>query len=181
MDTQWFDIVEGRELQQGDILPNCPVYVIPSVSHPIKDGDECSVELVTYDLIVMTQSCDLVENQKADVRQVILCSSPLLSDVQKKEGHALAKSDNRKNLIKFSLVGLHPLKEFSAEEVSRQFSVVHFSQAFSLPLTYVRDFAGSLGKRLRLRSPYRELLAQRYANFYCRVALPDTLELPKSE
>ena len=44
MASNWFEIAQGRELHQGDLLVGCPVYV-PSLKYPVSEGDECDVIL----------------------------------------------------------------------------------------------------------------------------------------
>jgi hypothetical protein len=56
--------------------------------------------------------------------------------------------------------------------------IVDFGHIFSLPKIYVRQFATSLGPRLRLCPPYREHLSQAFARFFMRVGLPQDIKLP---
>ncbi|MHB1424077.1 MAG: hypothetical protein ACYC3I_12945 [Gemmataceae bacterium] len=51
-------------------------------------------------------------------------------------------------------------------------SVVDFHRLFTLPKMFVSRFAANVGPRLRLRSPYREHLAQAFARYFMRVGLP---------
>lgn len=170
--------MNGRELRQGDLLLQCPVFV-PSLLHPIQDGNDCDVALFKYDLIVVSQSCDLVEGQKSDVRQAILCPVFPLEQLKTEPGHKLANSDNRRRLNDFGLHGFHPLPECNVLAPSRPYSVVQFSQTFSLPIEYIRAIAIDATHRLRLISPYRELLAQRFGYFFGRIAINERLQLPK--
>jgi hypothetical protein len=65
-DTDWYEVVEGTELLQGDILPRCPIVtVLDPISWPILPESKFSVGVTTRDLVVMTQSCDLA-NDKTD-------------------------------------------------------------------------------------------------------------------
>lgn len=53
----WYGIVDGDDIEQGDILENCPVFLPPD------DLDLASSETPTFpwedrDVIVMSQSCD---------------------------------------------------------------------------------------------------------------------------
>ena len=55
-DRFWTE-TEGDELRQGDLLPRCLVPVASSiVSKP--HGSE-SIDVLEYDLLVLTQSCEL--------------------------------------------------------------------------------------------------------------------------
>ena len=51
-------------------------------------------------------------------------------------------------------------------------SVVDFHRVFVLSKSVVVAVARSAGPRLRLRSPYREYLAQAFARYFMRVGLP---------
>lgn len=53
----WYDLVSGRELQQGDILRNCPVLEMPLAA--VEATGEASVQIHTQNAIILTQSCDL--------------------------------------------------------------------------------------------------------------------------
>ncbi len=57
--------------------------------------------------------------------------------------------------------------------------IVDFGRIFSLPKSFVSQFAASQGRRLRLRSPYREHLSQSFARFFMRVGLPQDIQLPE--
>jgi hypothetical protein len=76
-DYPWYDIIEGSSLQQGDILFGCSlIEVAPEVTFPLPE-DDLPVVVSTFDVIVLTQSCDLVNNN-AD--SVILCPHWSLQD-----------------------------------------------------------------------------------------------------
>ena len=53
--------------------------------------------------------------------------------------------------------------------------IVDFNKVFSIPCDIMKQIALSNGKRLRLRSPYKERMAQAFAYFHMRVALPNGL------
>jgi hypothetical protein len=173
----WFDVVEGGELQQGDLLLAFP-HTRPLFTFPRPADDEIEFDRVTYDAIVLSQSCDLVEGREK-IPDVVLCAAPTLAEAKATEGHALAKSENRTNLVRFALAGFHPLKEHVSDQISRPMSAVQFSLIFTAPVAYARAVAAAAGPRLRLRSPYREHVAQRFGYFFSRIALPDELKLPE--
>jgi len=67
-DYPWYKIVEGDEcLNQGDFVNECPIIIPPS---EMQEGEECDVRILNYNVIIMSQSCDL-ENKKIDL--VLLC------------------------------------------------------------------------------------------------------------
>ncbi len=66
----------------------------------------------------------------------------------------------------------HMLNECHLTEKRQGIQVVEFPSAYSIPINFLRSFAGAQGKRLRLRSPYKEQLSHAFGNFFPRVALP---------
>jgi len=98
----WYDIIEDldkNDLQQGDFVFKCPV-IIPSFSEEIVDdlrsGKEINcarVKSEVYDLIIVTQSCDLI-NKKA--RFILLCPIwPLKYAEQKQKDLKSSKEKER--------------------------------------------------------------------------------------
>jgi len=60
-------------------------------------------------------------------------------------------------------------------------SIVDFHRLFVLPKPVVIAVARAAGPRLRLRSPYREHLAQALARYFMRVGLPHEAQAFESE
>jgi hypothetical protein len=54
----WYEVVENDgSLQQGDFLESCPV-VVP-LFIPDSSTQELEAEILEYNVVVMSQSCDL--------------------------------------------------------------------------------------------------------------------------
>jgi hypothetical protein len=70
----------------------------------------------------------------------------------------------------YSIVPAHP------EEPALGWALADFHNLFTLPKSYLLDYAERVGDRLRLRSPYREHLAQAFARYVMRVGLPSTFD-----
>ena len=67
MDYPWYSIIKSsKDLQQGDLVYNCPIVVPPNNVKEIN----VEVEVALIDSIVLSQSCDLV-NSKIDI--VLVC------------------------------------------------------------------------------------------------------------
>lgn len=161
----WFAVVNGDALQQGDVLEACPV-VVPKVTPDGELAPEVSVE--TYDVVVLTQSCEL-ENDKADF--VLVC--PLWSLEEVGEADSFLRSTNGKEALRRGqLPGYHLLNKSELRDHIRDFRVVDFRRTVSLPIAYVTQMASRRSPRLRLLPPYREHLAQAFARFFMRVGLP---------
>jgi hypothetical protein len=165
---QWFGIVEGDELEQGDILDGCPIF-LPPEDLALKAADKLTDAQFQWndrDLIVMSQSCDLTKGREK-VQEILLCAvwkrSELTGDLGKAEG--------MENARKGRLPMIHVLASSNLAGFEREVRVVDFRQIYTLPITFVRKRA-IMAKRLRLLPPYREHLSQSFARFFMRVGLP---------
>lgn len=164
----WWAKVNGPELNQGDYLSACVVPVVPE-DFVGEEGVTYDFEGQDFDLVVVTQSCDL-ENKKAPF--VALC--PIYS-------LAAFEQENPAFKNKWELVrqgrreGLHMLGGMTNPTSHAEALVVDFRQIFSLPVGYVTKKAKDLGDRQRLRSPYVEHFSQAFARFFMRVGLPSNI------
>lgn len=171
MDYKWYKIVDGDDIQQGDILENCPVFVLPSEIQmdPASAATKLyEVPFENRDVIIMSQTCDMVKGREY-ISEVLLCSVWKRSDFT--EG-LMSKKDDWNNARKGRLPGFHVLNKCELKGFKRDFSVVDFRRVHSLPLGLTREIAVALGKRIRLLPPYREHLSQAFARFFMRVGLP---------
>jgi hypothetical protein len=66
----WYEEVTGSDLEQGDILTDCPTY---SPAYPGSSAvNTVSVLRSDFDLVVLSQSCDLVTGREK-LANVVLC------------------------------------------------------------------------------------------------------------
>jgi hypothetical protein len=170
--SSWYDIVNDPSLLQGDILFGCPVAAFTgSWAFPLNPKD-LEYQVMPIDAIIMTQSCDL-ENDKIDlvlVARVIDWAFTVRHEYQ--TGNTAIKSrDFRKKLIDGAIPGLSLLHKHDGPP-RLEWSVVNFHRLYTLPKAFLQQYAQTLGPRLRLRSPYREHLAQGFARYFMRVDLP---------
>lgn len=72
--SEWYELVAGDQLMQGDIFEDCPVFRPPSdLKWPIQEeSEEFEFALGTQDVMVMTQSCDLLPDQKSGMWLVVV-------------------------------------------------------------------------------------------------------------
>ena len=163
----WYGTVDGDDIEQGDILENCPVFLPPD------DLDLASPETATFpwedrDVIVMSQSCDMVKSREK-VTEVLLCA--LWNQSELIEGH-LATPKGMEDARRGNLPGFHVLAECSLSGFEREVRVVDFRRIYSLPISFIRRRLLSSGPRIRLLPPYKEHLSQAFARFFMRVGLP---------
>lgn len=164
---EWFDIVDENEpILQGDFFNSCPVVTPPS---EIKsDVKSIETDVLEYDVIILSQSCDLIY-EKVDL--VLVCPTWTLKEIEKK--YNFFKSSNGKEKLRQGNVpGYHLLNKSILKGFERDFVIVDFHNVYGVPFDYLNKLAKTTGKRLRLLPPYREHLSQSFARFFMRVGLP---------
>lgn len=170
----WYEVVDNNDFEQGDILRSCPVVLpTPDLPFPLPEN-EIPIDVVTRDIIILTQSCDLVNTK---VRDVMLCPHWELARAGEVDT-ALAQKGAAKEIKVGRRHRYHLLAASDIEGHTMGVRIVDFGRAFSLPKDYLRQFSESQGQRLRLCPPYREHLSQAFARFFMRVGLPQDIELP---
>jgi hypothetical protein len=163
----WYGAVTGDALEQGDLFLACPVFLPPeSLAHGLPDSATFRWE--ERDLIVLSQSCDLVKGREK-LTDVLLCSVWQRSELT--EGY-LATNKGMEEARRGNLPGFHVLAACDVPGLKREVSVVDFRRVYSLPLGFLRTRAHAMGTRIRLLPPYREHLSQAFARFFMRVGLP---------
>ena len=88
----WFSIVSGDELEQGDILENCPVFLPPEDLTLKADAklSDAKFRWNDRDLIIMSQSCDICNQTKLSIYVLDVTSLLIRWDlVYKKTGQDL--------------------------------------------------------------------------------------------
>ncbi len=167
----WYDKVGGNDIQQGDILENCPVFILPSeiqISPSSITSEPWEVRFEFRDVIVMSQTCDMIKEQEK-ISEVLLCGIWMKSNFT--EGF-MSKKEHWNMARKGQVPGFHVLNKCELEGFKRDYWVVDFRRVHSLPLDFVRKIAEELGERVCLQPPYREHLSQAFARFFMRVGLP---------
>jgi hypothetical protein len=163
----WYQCVSGDDLEQGDILDGCPVF-LPPPDLAVDLSAQANFRWEKRDVIVMSQSCDLVKGQK-NIAEVLVCLVWNLSSYT--TGH-LSNPKGKEEARRGYLPSIHMLAECTLEGLKREVRIVDFRQIHSLPVPFCRELALRTGNRIRLLPPYREHLAQAFARFFMRVGLP---------
>lgn len=161
----WYNVVDGAaDLSQGDFIDECPVVVPHS-----EVSDEVQGRVLKYNVVIMSQSCDLVQRKLV---LVLVCPIWSLSDFGKESSYYKEKK-GKEALRRGYLPGYHLLNKFNVETFrTDDYLVVDFRSVYSVPFDSIVDLAAKRGRRLRLLSPYREHLSQAFARFFMRVGLP---------
>lgn len=183
----WYDIAVGNEeLEQGDFIDNCNV-LIPAYT-PVEIEVAVPANQQTFeangineirDVIIISQSCDL-ENKKIDC--VHLC--PMISCNEFVENVKISSpNSNTKTILRVMndiRIGRMPryymLNACDLDGFKKEIQVVDLGTSYSIPRDVMKQMVASQGNRLRLLSPYKEQLAQAFAYFYMRVALPSPID-----
>lgn len=160
----WYDVAEAGDLEQGDIIPNCPCF---SPEGPLESGEAISLRWQERDLIVLSQSCDLMKGREK-LSDVLLASIWKPSELR---GH-LATPKGLEDARRGNLPSVHLLAQIDFAGLEPGVRVVDFRSVFTLPIDFLREQAAASVKRLRLLPPYREHLSQAFARFFMRVGLP---------
>ena len=162
----WYSRPEGREITQGDILFDCPVLKPIEVDQTSEasEGSQIEGHLHSFTVVIMSQACDIAQK---DITEIILCPLEVWDE------NAAKKQERWEKLQKNRIISRLLLNK----DDGFPYHVVDFRMVFSLPKTFVEDFAERAHRRLRLLPPYREHLAQAFARFFMRVGLP--IDIPE--
>jgi len=163
----------AEALAQGDILLSFPLVDLP---HRIDHPGRYEATVNVYDVIILTQSCDLARD-KPKIDRVVVCPVCKLEYFVNENELFKHKSQKQKISLKNRLrqgavVGFHLLMKPNIAPQLDDFLVVDFRGTSSAPYHFLVDFASAMGPRLRLLPPYREHLSQAFARFFMRVGLP---------
>ena len=167
-DPSWYEVVLGADIEQGDIVRNCPTPVIQSSVESFGEGNTVDVSVSELDLIVLTQSCDIIHEK---VNDLLLAEVVSWSEVKEAgEGH-VQSTKFREALVQGTVPG-YSLLHKAELSAPIPWSLVDFHRLHVLPKTSLVAFLSQAGDRLRMLSPYREHLAQAFARYCMRVGLP---------
>ncbi|MGR3311439.1 MAG: hypothetical protein ACUZ77_11785 [Candidatus Brocadiales bacterium] len=160
----WYDVVDGNEsLLQGDFIKKCPLI------NPPKDmAPDQIIEYIDYDVVIMSQSCDLAQ-RKLDL--VLVCPVWPLSEFEKIDDFIKSRK-GKEALRQGNVPGYHLLNMCDVSEFKTDYLIVDFRNVYGVPFEFIQDLAKERGKRLRLLPPYKEHLSQGFARFFMRVGLP---------
>ncbi len=168
----WFGTVHDFSLEQGDFFFNCPVFEPKSNSKIITNKNdiiEVQTDIKDYDVIILSQSCDLAQEK---IETVLVCPHWSITDLEK-NNKFFQDQKNKEDIRRGNVPGYHMLNAYDINGFKSPIRIVSFRQVFGLPYHYLQEQAHMEKQpRLRLLPPYREHLAQAFARFIMRVGLP---------
>jgi hypothetical protein len=169
--NNWYKKIKrsDKSLEQGDIIYRCPIIILPK---ELKANQEYRVKVDMYDVIIMSQSCDLEQNK---LEIVLVCPFIRFEDYVKNA----YPNTNKKNGIfdkikKGEFHNYHLLNKSEYFEVN-DFIMVDFTSVYGVHIDYLKEHISKQKNRPRLISPYKEHLSQAFARFFMRVGLPTSL------
>jgi len=80
------------------------------------------------------------------------------------------------NLVRRRVIDAYLINKCDIPHQEFDYQVINLRQVFPVPLGLAKRMAETQGDRVRLLSPYREALAQAFAQKFMRVGLP--IDLP---
>ena len=166
----WYTVAVGDDLEQGDILEDCPVFVPPDelANHSVESESQVPFLCDHTHVIVMSQTCDLVKGREK-LEDVLLCAVWCPDNL--KDDDMFAKVENWENARRGRFPAFHVLAKCELKKHNCNVRLVDFRRLYSLPLSFVRARA-KISPRIRLMPPYREHLSQAFARYFMRVGLP---------
>ncbi|MBN1592831.1 MAG: hypothetical protein JW941_06230 [Candidatus Coatesbacteria bacterium] len=164
----WYlEVGNCAPIEQGDFVLSCPV-LIPTGEQI--DGELTAIE-DQYDVIVLSQSCDLVA-QKPKIELVLVSPVWALSRFSGTKGGFYASKEGKEAIRRGNAPGYHMLSKCGIPCFDDEFLVVDFHNVYGVSFLSLITMLKKQDKRLRLRPPYREHLSQAFARFFMRVGLP---------
>ena len=173
--TSWWTTTSVAPLEQGDLLADI---LVPEIPTTFSESDS-TIDTIVTDVIVLSQSCDLLNGRVKDV---------LLGRVLTSSEASSAFTADKLDSIRVGRVTSHhmlvvPDAEWKARHLSpgqtaerlHDIILIDFTQLYNLPLAYVQTQAARQSPRWRLNSPYREHLSQAFARIWMRVGLPSDI------
>ncbi len=167
MESFW-TAVDDNKLRQGDYLLDCPV---PVIQYRPNDAGPHLFPIKEYNLIIMTQSCDL---ENAKVNLVATCPIYTVANYEK-VNEVLAKKGRWEEVRKGRIESLYLLSSPENPDKNQEALVVDFREIYSLPFELLTKQAESQTHHWRLKSPYLEHFSQAFARFFMRVGLPSAI------
>jgi hypothetical protein len=172
IDYPWYEIVEDEDPRQGDMLQNCPIVIPPTdLSVEACEEEPPQLDYELYDVVVMSQSCDLAYEK---LKQVLLSPYGTIAHFQTLN-RKFIDSNLLEKIRRGNVPGYHMLRKCDLDGFHDSHLIVDFRSTFSVDFDFLMDFVRNSSRRLRVLPPYREHLSQAFARFMMRVGLPQDI------
>ncbi|MBU0489464.1 MAG: hypothetical protein KKD31_16085 [Bacteroidetes bacterium] len=171
----WFEKIRNNNsvnLIQGEIVLDCPIITPPAI---LKEGTQPDVKVTTFNVIVMSQSCDL-ENGKIEI--VLVCPYSSWSEAIKtlpESQQSIKACEKYWDKLKKGTEPANHLINGSKPDGLNEPIIVNFQNVFGIHISALNEHLKNQKNRVRLLPPYREHLSQAFARYFMRVGLPQSL------
>lgn len=172
----WYEIISDKTIRQGDFINECPIVLPPP---QIEEGKEAEVDIELIDSIVLSQSCDLLNDK---LQYVMVCPyynlQTFINSLPEEQLPNKKKPIKKllDNLRKGYLPAYHLLNKDSDKNIN-DYLVVDFKNVHSIHIDSLKSEIKNMDKRIRLSPPYREHLSQALARYFMRVGLPQDITI----
>lgn len=172
MDYPWYIVLKNDdEIQQGDLIPDCPIIIPPP---KIEVDKELDIQVELMNAIVLSQTCDLIHG-KVDI--VLMCPLYSLKSFVESLKDKKNIKDTVENLRKGFLYSYHLLNNSEIIEELKDYQVVDFKNVYGVKFELLKGIIQERETRFRLLPPYREHLSQTFARYFMRVGLPQDIKI----
>jgi hypothetical protein len=154
----------AADLSQGDILDDCPILVWKLAPPPLDLNVPPEVRIIR--VVVLTQACDLAQDKTTRVVVAPVHEAEELVARNILKAGAIRDQVRRGQVFGWYFLPAAPAAINLAE------SIVDLRELHTIERRTLQYLVGA-GKRVcRLRTPWREHLAQHFGTTYTRIALP---------
>ncbi|MBA7639281.1 hypothetical protein ES703_46939 [subsurface metagenome] len=169
-----YELCEGAEILQGDLIEKYPILTIPDISENSNDERESESTEIGQNIIILTQSCDIVNDPPSHILVSLYNYTSVLLEQYETQKRL---DDFIKELKKDRYYQLKYLPPCEIEGYIRKAMIVDFSKIEKVSLDSIKKHVSTIPKRIRLRSPLREYISQTYAISIMRVALQEEIPI----
>ena len=156
----------ATDLSQGDIIDDCPILVWKLAPPPLDLDVPPEIRIIR--VVVLTQACDLAQDKTT--RVVVAPVHPAAELVAKN----ILKPQAVRDQVRRGLVFGWYFLPAGPAPVNLAESIVDLRELHTIERRTL-EYLVSAGKRVaRIRTPWREHLAQHFGTTYTRIALPES-------
>lgn len=170
LNSDWYRERNDYNLDQGDIVLACPKIIIPTDVSSFKEIKEhAAVDVETFDVIIVSQSCDLANTK---IKNVLVCPIYFLEYMK-----TVAPDFNNSNTLEAIRRGYAPRyhmlgKQNCDDDKNNTIQIIDFAGVFSISHELLIKEVTPNINRIGLNSPYKEHLSQAFARYFMRIGLP---------
>ena len=163
-----FEVTADSSIKQGDIFFDIPIIAPTPNPEDYTQGNKIQLLIETFDVVVVSQTCDL---NKQKIEYVTLCPHWPFSELSERRPE-FGKSGLLGNIKKSLRVPrYYYMEECNIEGFERGESIVCFEEILRAPRSLLESYTG--GDRIRLTTEFTYALMYSFGHFFIRPATPD--------